>query len=73
MKKPEKVITSTPEDSFISIGCSSCDTFVVKVEGNTLPNKALIRGIYDLHFKLIHMREDASQAAARIVREATEG
>jgi hypothetical protein len=27
---------------------------------------------FDQHFKRVHMREDASQAAARIVREATE-
>jgi hypothetical protein len=63
MKKPELVIDSTPDDSFISIRCSSCTDFNVRIEGNTLPNKALMRGMYDLHFRLVHMREDASQAA----------
>lgn len=72
MKKPELVIDSAPSDNFISIHCSSCDTFRVRVEGNTLPNKVLAKGIFDLHFKTVHLREDASQAAARIVREATE-
>jgi hypothetical protein len=73
MKKPEMVIDSAPDDDFITIRCSSCDDFRVRVEGNTLSQKVIARGIFDLHFKLHHMREDASQAAARIVREATEG
>jgi hypothetical protein len=72
MKKPELIIESTPDDDFISIRCSSCDTFKVRIEGNTLASKTMIRGIYDLHFRYIHVSEDASQAAARIVREATE-
>ena len=71
MKKPEMVIESVPNDDFIVIRCSSCDDFRVRIEGNTLAHKSLIRGIFDLHFKQVHMREDASQAAARIVREAT--
>jgi hypothetical protein len=72
MKKPELVIESTPDDRFIAIRCSSCDTFKVRIEGNTLSNKALMRGMYDLHFKQLHMREDASQAAFRAVKESTE-
>jgi len=72
MKKSELIIESTPDDTFISGHCSSCETFRFRVEGNTLSNKVLARGIFDLHFKQVHMREDASQAPARIVREATE-
>ncbi len=72
MKKPELIIESTPDDGFIAIRCSSCDTFKVRIEENTLASKAMIRGIYDLHFRYVHVREDFSQAAARIVREATE-
>jgi hypothetical protein len=71
MKKPELVINSAPEDGFISLRCSSCDNFKVRIEGNTPPNKTLAKGIFELHFNLIHMREDANQAAARIVRETT--
>jgi hypothetical protein len=32
-----------------------------------------IEADYEKHFKATHAKEDASQAAARIVREATEG
>jgi hypothetical protein len=53
-------------------GCSSCENFRFRLEGNTLSNKALAGGIFDLHFKQVHMKEDASQSAARIVKEATE-
>ena len=73
MEKPKLVVESTPDDSFISIRCSSCANFKVRIEGNTLKNKALMRGMYDLHFRQVHLGEDASQAAARIAREATEG
>jgi len=40
--------------------------------GNTTEHKKHLRYMFDLHFKEVHMREDASQAAAGIVREATE-
>ena len=72
MKKPELVIDSTPENTFIAAHCSSCEDFRFRVEGNSPVNDTLARGIFDLHFTLIHMREDASQTATRIVKEATE-
>jgi hypothetical protein len=31
----------------------------------------LLEKLFQKHFRDVHMREDASQAAARIVREAT--
>jgi len=51
---PQLIIDSGPDDDFISIRCSSCDDFVVRIEGNTLSNKVLMRGLYDLHFKQVH-------------------
>jgi hypothetical protein len=71
MKKPQLVIDSIPDDKFITGHCSSCSDFSFRIEGNSLVNKTLARGLFDLHFKLVHLREDASQFAARIVREAT--
>jgi hypothetical protein len=56
MKKPELVVESKPDDKFIAGRCSSCEDFRFKVDGNTLPNKTLARGIFDLHFSLIHLR-----------------
>jgi hypothetical protein len=72
MKKPELVITSSPDDGFLAGHCSSCHSVKFKLQGNTIDHKKLLRGMFDQHFKRVHMREDASQAATRIVREATE-
>ena len=36
-------------------------------------NFALLQELFDEHFKKVHMREDASQADTRVVRESTEG
>jgi predicted secreted protein len=56
--------------------CTSCsDTdFRVKVPASLDREQALesLNEQFTRHFKRVHMREDASQAAARIVREATE-
>ena len=35
--------------------------------------KTLVQRMVDAHFRTVHMREDASQAAMQVVREATEG
>jgi hypothetical protein len=61
--KPQLVIDSGPDDDFISIRCSSCETFVVRIEGNTLSNKVLMRGRYDLHFKQVHPQKVAESLA----------
>jgi hypothetical protein len=69
MKKPEMVIDSAPSDSFIAIRCSACDNFRVRIEGNTLSDKALVRGFFDLHFNSVHRHDDANQTSPRIVKE----
>jgi hypothetical protein len=73
MKKTELVITSKPEDNFVHGTCSSCPATQFKATGNSLGEKALLRRMVDSHFRSIHAREDASQAAAGIVSEAAEG
>ena len=57
--KPQLVVDSGPADDFVSIRCSSCDDFMVRIEGNTLSNKVLMRGLYDLHFEPLHLQENA--------------
>jgi Fe-S cluster biogenesis protein NfuA len=71
MNKPDLVITSSPDDGFLEGHCSSCHSVKFTLQGNTMHHKMLLRGMFDQHFKRVHLREDASQAAARIVREAT--
>jgi hypothetical protein len=45
MKNPELVVESTLDDSFISITLFICANFKVRIEGNTLKNKALMWGM----------------------------
>ena len=72
MEKPDLVITSFPDDGFLAGHCSSCHSVKFTLQGNTMHHKKLLRGMFDQHFKRVHMREDANQAAAGIVRETTE-
>jgi hypothetical protein len=59
VKTTQLIIDSGPADDFISVRCPSCDAFVVRIEGNTLSNKVLMRGLYDIHFKQVHAQKDA--------------
>jgi hypothetical protein len=63
MKKPSLILDSAPDDTFITGHCSSCDNCTFRVEGNSPAHKTLVRGIFDLHFKIHHLRDDANQAA----------
>ncbi len=69
MKKPELIITER-KGRFIAT-CSSCPESIFNSELGEKDQDYFQRA-FNLHFKTVHMREDASQAAARIVREATE-
>jgi hypothetical protein len=71
VNKPELVITSSPDDELLSGKCSSCPAVQFRLRGNNLRHKEVMRGLFDKHFKRVHMRKDASQAAARIESEAT--
>jgi hypothetical protein len=48
--------------------CSACEK--VAFQGN---DEKELENQFDIHFRKVHMREDASQTAARIVKQATEG
>lgn len=69
MKKPELVVTEY-KGRFVAT-CSACPESVFRAEIAENDQEYFQRA-FNLHFKNVHMREDASQAAARIVREATE-
>jgi hypothetical protein len=78
MKKPElRVKRYGSNQAPIEAECSSCGTaipsFISTRGGTPQENMAELQEAFDRHFKEMHLREDASQAAARIVREATEG
>ena len=75
MKKPTLVITKRADSIPIKGKCSSCPEVEFSTEGKIgtgAEHMNALREEFKLHFADVHMREDASQAAARIVREATE-
>jgi hypothetical protein len=74
MKKPHLIIVKGEHGVGLRGTCSSCpeNEFNMIVMARE-QNEATLRAAFDVHFKMVHLREDASQAAARIVREATEG
>lgn len=75
MKKPHLEVTQN-DASGLHGRCSSCDVyFSISGPGLANPKAAMeaLQAQFYKHFEKVHMREDASQAAARIVKEATEG
>jgi len=69
MKKPHLVRNLRPDNqigTMVAGACSSCPKAVFQADSD----KALEEK-FSAHFREVHMKEDASQAAARIVREAT--
>jgi hypothetical protein len=71
MKKPHLVKNLVreghPRETSVVGGCSSCQNAVFRADDDEK-----LQAKFDTHFKQVHMHEDASQTAARIVREATE-
>jgi len=66
-----KMISKKP----FTIKCPACsETFCIdSYAGNTGEDRIIqMESAYEKHFNKVHAHEDASQAAARIVREATE-
>lgn len=76
MKKPTLLITKHVGSIPIQGKCSSCPEVKFSTEGKigtAVEHLNALNEEFKLHFVDVHMREDASQAAARVVREATEG
>jgi radical SAM superfamily enzyme len=75
MKKPHLVILEEVDGTPLKGGCSSCKDVVFSTGssvGFAREHKQNMEDQFREHFRNVHEREDASQAAARIVREATE-
>jgi hypothetical protein len=76
MKEPELLITREVGGIPILGGCSSCEDVIFESGdpiGIAMEHQQKLEKLFREHFRMVHMLEDASQAAARIVREATEG
>lgn len=77
MKKPSLRVTKWLGEIPVGGECTSCAEVRFQITpASHRPNrdeyKDTLQREFDRHFKQVHTREDASQAAARIVREATE-
>jgi hypothetical protein len=75
MKKPHLVILGETGGIPTKGGCSSCKDVLFTTgadAGAVQEHQGKLEKLFREHFRKVHMREDASQAAARIVREATE-
>ena len=69
MKKPHLVVTETRNEAPVRGTCSACRevTFAPPVMGDKSYNLALLEEEFDEHFKKVHLREDARQAAAQLL------
>jgi len=74
MKPPNLVLTNKIGDEPSAWKCPACsEPFQLSdYQGTGQEKLDQMLAAYAKHFKDSHSREDASQAAARIVREATE-
>jgi hypothetical protein len=75
MKKPHLVIIEEINGTPVQGVCSSCKDVVFNTDANVAfarEHKQNLANQFREHFRNVHEREDASQAAARIVREATD-
>lgn len=72
MRKPHLVITERAGNIPVQGGCSSCPQATFSASALASSNEQRLQALFNEHFRKVHMPEDASQAAARSVREATE-
>ena len=75
-KNLELLIDYSADSNPISAKCSACGAQMPLMESKGASSAESIKWFaiqFDLHVRQKHSREGVSQAAARIVREATEG
>ena len=74
MDKPEPIVTLFLDHRIAEAKCSSCGESLDLGNdvGSAKDQEMKLRAVFGRHLNAKHGREDASQAAARIVREATE-
>jgi hypothetical protein len=68
MKKPHLVVLSDAADPVLKGRCSPCEDVTFSLPQSTESSLALMHGMFSEHFRKVHTREDADQAAARIVK-----
>jgi hypothetical protein len=73
MEKPHLVIVKEIDGNPIQGTCSSCKDVLFNTSATAFARerKEDLRNQFREHFRHVHEREDAGQAAARIAREAT--
>ena len=73
MKRPEPLVR-TIDNRITEFTCSACgETIDLGNDvGSTKEQEMKLKAAFGIHMNAKHRREDASQAAVRIVREATE-
>jgi hypothetical protein len=74
-KKPELLIDSDADSHPVSAKCSACGVQMPLMESkgaSSAESKRWFAIQFDLHVRQKHSREEVNQAAARIVKEATE-
>jgi hypothetical protein len=64
--KPHLVIISDEGDPVLKGRCSSCEDVTFSLSAGTPSSLALIHEMFSDHFRKVHLREDASQQAARM-------
>lgn len=75
MRIPPLVLTNKIGGEPVAWKCADCSEpfHLAPHNGTTEEKVALMQAAYAKHFKDRHSKEDTSQSAARIVREATKG
>jgi hypothetical protein len=75
MKKPHMVIVEETNGLPVRGTCSACvDVFFSTGApiGTIEAHQSKLDSLFREHFRNVHMREDASRATARVVRESTQ-
>ena len=62
MKTPELVVTSKPDDDFLTGECSACPHVHFTLPSNTLTQKMILRAMFDQHAKRVHGWKDNQES-----------
>jgi hypothetical protein len=63
VNKAELIIESKPEDGVLKAVCSLCPSVHFNLTGNSLKEKQLLRGMFDLHVLRVQKPDDAAAQA----------
>jgi hypothetical protein len=60
MAVPQLLITSAPDDGFLTATCSECPHVIFKLTSNGLKEKRLLRMLFDQHVRREHEMPNAA-------------